>query len=133
MYAWIFIINLNAMFGTSLCWLQLLLQAGSENATKSQATGDRFKEAMFINSSLTHLASVFDAIVRKAPHVPFRNSQLTQFLQDSLSGSAKVLMLLHVSPSAASTEETIRSMSFGKTVRCGPGCLCTASLCLDVS
>ena len=78
--------------------LQLIDLAGSESVAKSQAQGERLKEAANINSSLSHLASVFDAIARKAAHVPYRNSQLTQYLQDSLSGQARVLMLLHVAP-----------------------------------
>ncbi len=55
--------------------------AGSESAAKSGAEGQRLREAAHINASLAHLATVFDAMARKAPHIPFRNSQLTQFLQ----------------------------------------------------
>ena len=34
----------------------------------------------------------------KAKHVPFRNAKLTHLLQNSLSGSAKCLMFVNVSP-----------------------------------
>jgi kinesin family protein C2/C3 len=38
------------------------------------------------------------ALASKAPHVPFRDSKLTQLLQDSLSGQAKTMMFMHVAP-----------------------------------
>jgi hypothetical protein len=96
---------------------QLIDLAGSESAGKSAAVGDRLKEATHINSSLTHLATVFDAIVRKASHIPFRNSQLTQYLQDSLTGSSRVLMLLHIAPTSSAADESLRALTFGRTVR----------------
>jgi hypothetical protein len=38
------------------------------------------------------------ALASKSPHVPFRDSKLTQLLQDSLSGQAKSMMFVHVAP-----------------------------------
>lgn len=52
--------------------------------------GERFVEATFINKSLSALGDVMAALAAKERHVPFRNSKLTQLLQDSLSGNAKV-------------------------------------------
>lgn len=42
-----------------------------------QAEGVRLKETQAINKSLSCLADVFNALAKKAPHVPFRNSKLT--------------------------------------------------------
>jgi hypothetical protein len=44
--------------------------------------------------------------------VPFRNSKLTQVLQDSLCGSSKVLLVCQLSPEAASSQETLSSLAF---------------------
>ena len=66
---------------------------------RSEATGDRLEEAKHINRSLSALGDVMAALAAKERgHVPFRNSKLTQLLQDSLCGQAKAMMFIHVSP-----------------------------------
>ncbi len=72
---------------------------GSERVGKSEATGDRLDEAKHINRSLSALGDVMAALANKdARHVPFRNSKLTQLLQDSLCGQAKAMMFIHIAP-----------------------------------
>ena len=63
--------------------LRLVDLAGSERLSKTEATGDRLKEAQFINKSLSALGDCIHALATKAPHVPFRNSKLTYVLQVS--------------------------------------------------
>jgi kinesin family protein C2/C3 len=49
---------------------------------KTDATGDRLKEAQNINKSLSALGEVINALGnKKATHVPYRNSKLTFLLQ----------------------------------------------------
>lgn len=49
---------------------------------KTDATGDRLKEAQSINKSLSALGDVINALgSKKSTHVPYRNSKLTFLLQ----------------------------------------------------
>lgn len=45
---------------------------------KSEVTGQQMKEAQAINKSLSSLGDVISALQRRSPHIPFRNSKLTQ-------------------------------------------------------
>ncbi|XP_028552318.1 kinesin-like protein KIN-14A [Dendrobium catenatum] len=96
--------------------LHLVDLAGSERVDKSEVTGDRLKEAQHINKSLSCLGDVIAALAQKSSYIPYRNSKLTQLLQNSLGGHAKMLMLAHVSPEAESYGETISTLKFAQRV-----------------
>merc|ERR1719463_1011743 len=90
--------------------------AGSERLAKSGVTGDRAKEAISINKSLSALGDVINARATKNSHTPFRNSTLTHMLQDSLSGDSKTLMLLQINPCKDYFDESQCSLQFGARV-----------------
>ncbi|GAB2292854.1 hypothetical protein Dimus_027088 [Dionaea muscipula] len=96
--------------------LHLVDLAGSERVDRSEATGDRLKEAQHINKSLSALGDVIFALAQKSPHVPYRNSKLTQVLQSSLGGRAKTLMFVQVNPDATSYSETLSTLNFAVRV-----------------
>lgn len=75
--------------------LHLVDLAGSERVDRSEAAGDRLKEAQHINKSLSALGDVIFSLSQKNPHVPYRNSKLTQVLQASLGN------FFHFSPFCA--------------------------------
>ena len=103
-----------AMGAVKTGMLHLIDLAGSERVARSEATGDRLKEAQHINKSLSALGDVIAALLEKRTHVPFRNSQLTRLLSDSLGGNSKVVLLAHVSPEAASLPETQSTLLFAQ-------------------
>lgn len=96
--------------------MHLVDLAGSERVDKSEVTGDRLKEAQYINRSLSALGDVIASLAQKNPHVPYRNSKLTQLLQDSLGGQAKTLMFVHISPESDAVGETISTLKFAERV-----------------
>ena len=62
--------------------LNLVDLAGSERQAKTQASGDRLKEATKINLSLSALGNVISALVDgKSKHIPYIDSKLTRLLQ----------------------------------------------------
>uniref|UniRef100_A0A452ZKT7 Kinesin motor domain-containing protein n=1 Tax=Aegilops tauschii subsp. strangulata TaxID=200361 RepID=A0A452ZKT7_AEGTS len=96
--------------------LHLVDLAGSERVERSEATGDRLKEAQHINKSLSALGDVIFALAQKNAHVPYRNSKLTQVLQSSLGGQAKTLMFVQINPDVESYSETISTLKFAERV-----------------
>jgi hypothetical protein len=98
--------------------LKLVDLAGSERLNRTGTLNDavRLKETVNINKSLSSLSDVFTALASKASHIPYRNSKLTMLLQDCLSGDGKALMFVNVSPTVASSQETVCSLRFASQV-----------------
>jgi len=96
--------------------LYLVDLAGSERVSRSEATGDRLKEAQHINKSLSALGDVVSALQQRSPHVPYRNSKLTSLLQGALGRSGKALIFMHVSPAEGSASETVSTLNFAARV-----------------
>lgn len=97
--------------------LNLIDLAGSERVGKTDAQGDRLKEAQSINKSLSALGDVINALSLKNSHIPFRNSKLTYLLQDQLQGNAKVGFFANVSPTAFNSGETMCTLNFANRCR----------------
>mmetsp|Transcript_21188 Transcript_21188/g.42262 ORF Transcript_21188/g.42262 Transcript_21188/m.42262 type:complete len:728 (+) Transcript_21188:162-2345(+) len=97
--------------------LHLIDLAGSERVGKSGAKGQALKEAQNINKSLSALGDVISSRASSSSHIPFRNSTLTQLLQDSLSKDSKTLMFVCVSPVMYNSEEGFCSLNFAERAR----------------
>eukprot|EP00755_Sulcionema_specki_P007079 Sspe_Gene.37263::Locus_17980_Transcript_1_1_Confidence_1.000_Length_874::g.37263::m.37263/K10405/KIFC1; kinesin family member C1 len=102
--------------------INLIDLAGSERVKDSGVTGERLKEAEHINSSLTHLGNVIQALhaskgkkEKQQAHI-FRNSQLTWILRTCLGGDCKTLMMVNLSPAQSSLNETLNSLRFATKV-----------------
>ncbi|XP_043693815.1 kinesin-like protein KIN-14B isoform X2 [Telopea speciosissima] len=90
---------------------------GSERLLKTKAWGRRLEEGKAINLSLSALGDVISALQKGKPHVPYRNSKLTQVLRDSLGEDSKTLMLVHISPKEEDLCESVCSLGFATRVR----------------
>ncbi|CAD8188504.1 unnamed protein product [Paramecium octaurelia] len=98
--------------------LNLVDLAGSERQSKTQATGDRLKEATKINLSLSALGNVISALVDgKTQHIPYRDSKLTRLLQDSLGGNTKTVMITALSPADYNYDETLSSLRYASRAK----------------
>ncbi|WJZ83045.1 hypothetical protein VitviT2T_002758 [Vitis vinifera] len=87
--------------------MHLVDLADSGRVDKSEVTGDRLKEEHHINRSLSALGDVISSLAQKSPHVPYRNSKLTELLQDSL-GKNKLI------PELDADGETISTVKFAE-------------------
>ncbi|XP_052124262.1 osmotic avoidance abnormal protein 3-like isoform X2 [Frankliniella occidentalis] len=98
--------------------LNLVDLAGSERQAKTGATGERLKEAMKINLSLSALGNVISALVDgKSKHIPYRDSKLTRLLQDSLGGNTKTLMVACLSPADNNYDETLSTLRYANRAK----------------
>ncbi len=98
--------------------LNMVDLAGSERQKKTHATGDRLKEAININISLTTLAHVIYALVdKKHTHVPYRDSKLTRLLQDSLGGNTKTVMIANIGPADYNYDETLNTLRYASNAK----------------
>lgn len=91
--------------------------AGSERLRKSASTGKLLKEAKQINSSLSALGNVINALAEGRPHVPYRNSKLTRLLEDSVGGTCRATLLVTCSPCSTHSAETLSSLRFAKRAK----------------
>jgi len=88
--------------------------AGSERQKKSGAVGDRLKEGIGINLSLTTLGRVIADLTKPGTRSvpPFRDSKLTLLLKDALMGNSRTCLLACISPSVFNLDETISTLEF---------------------
>lgn len=76
--------------------------AGSEKISRTGAEGKVLEEAKKINTSLSALGKVINALSEgKNSHVPYRDSKLTRLLQESLGGNSITSLVINVSPAIA--------------------------------
>lgn len=94
--------------------LSLVDLAGSERIKRSEAVGERLREAQYINRSLSALADVIWAKERQVAHVPYRNSKLTHLLQDALGAqsSCRTTIIVALPPTRSALSETLHSLQF---------------------
>ena len=98
--------------------LNLVDLAGSERLKTTGVTGQRLEETKKINSSLSAFGNVILALTTHGrKHVPYRDSQLTQLLQDSLGGNCKTTLVTTITPAASSYSESLNTLNFANRAK----------------
>lgn len=105
--------------------LNLIDLAGSENATKTKCEGVRFQEGSNINKSLLALSNVIQKLSQvyqnssssnlksnKVGYISYRDSKLTRFLQPSLSGNSKTILVCTIASGNYNYSETLNTLLF---------------------
>ncbi|CAH0549981.1 unnamed protein product [Brassicogethes aeneus] len=95
--------------------LHLVDLAGSERPKKTGAVGNTFKEGVNINKGLMVLGNVISCLgdeKNKSTFVPYRDSNLTRLLKDSLGGNSITLMIACVSPADYNHDETLSTLRY---------------------
>jgi uncharacterized coiled-coil protein SlyX len=106
---------------TTVSQLCLCDLAGSErlrDSGPSVTTGERLKESLRINKSISTLGLVIHRLTDvRGIHVPYRDSKLTRLLQDALGGNAKTTLICTCLPSRKDASETLATLQFGAKAR----------------
>ncbi|KAF5821362.1 putative protein S-acyltransferase [Helianthus annuus] len=100
--------------------LMLVDMAGSENIEQAGQIGFEAKmQTAKINQGNTALKRVVESNANGDSHVPFRDSKLTMFLQDSFEDDkSKILMILCASPDPKEMHKTISTLEYGAKAKC---------------
>ena len=89
--------------------------AGSERVKDSKVTGNDFRDAVSINTSLLSLARVVRAVnssLKKPAHIPYRDNPLCTVLKDAIGGNSRTTLIATISPSQRHCQETVSTLKF---------------------
>lgn len=95
-----------------LAKLSMIDLAGSERGSSTKCVGQRFKEGASINKSLLALGNCINKLADGCKHIPYRDSNMTRILKDSLGGNCKTVMIANVSPSSLTYEDTYNTLKY---------------------
>lgn len=97
--------------------LSMIDLAGSERAASTKGIGQRFKEGASINKSLLALGNCINKLADGAKHIPYRDSNLTRIIKDSLGGNCQTVMIANVSPSSLTYEDTYNTLKYASRAK----------------
>lgn len=92
--------------------LSMIDLAGSERGSSTKCAGQRFKEGASINKSLLALGNCINKLADGAKHIPYRDSNMTRILKDSLGGNCQTVMIANISPSSLTYEDTYNTLKY---------------------
>uniref|UniRef100_A0AAG5DAE3 Kinesin motor domain-containing protein n=1 Tax=Anopheles atroparvus TaxID=41427 RepID=A0AAG5DAE3_ANOAO len=97
--------------------LSMIDLAGSERAASTKGLGLRFKEGANINKSLLALGNCINKLADGLKHIPYRDSNLTRILKDSLGGNCQTVMIANISPSSLTYDDTYNTLKYASRAK----------------
>ncbi|ETI52365.1 hypothetical protein, variant 2 [Phytophthora nicotianae P1569] len=99
--------------------LNMVDLAGSERLKKSESDGQRLKEALHINSSLSAVGKVVMSLDPESGYnyIPYRDSKLTRLLQNSIGGNCFTTLIATIHPMKEHYEECLGTLQFANRCR----------------
>lgn len=94
--------------------LSMIDLAGSERGSSTKCIGQRFKEGASINKSLLALGNCINKLADGSKHIPYRDSNMTRILKDSLGGNCRTVMIANISPSSLTYEDTYNTLKYAQ-------------------
>lgn len=94
--------------------LSMIDLAGSERGSSTKCIGQRFKEGASINKSLLALGNCINKLADGSKHIPYRDSNMTRILKDSLGGNCRTVMIANISPSSLTFEDTYNTLKYAQ-------------------
>ncbi|WVZ81961.1 hypothetical protein U9M48_029284 [Paspalum notatum var. saurae] len=89
----------------------------SECLLEDDPNRDNVTDILHVSKSLSALGDAFASLSAKKEPGLSGNSRITQILADSLGSSSKILLIVHVSPSASNLSRTLSTLSFSARAR----------------
>ena len=108
------------LIANKISYINIIDLAGCEKSDYNPNTENKdqqkkiLTEGNFINNSLTTLGRVIRSIAEKNKQPPYRESKLTQLLQNSFSGDSKLALIVTVANSKDNYSQTSQSLSFAR-------------------
>jgi kinesin family protein 22 len=96
--------------------IHLIDLAGSEDNKRTGNHGKRMNESCHINKSLFALGQVVEALNKSQTRIPYRESKITRFLQDSLGGKSIGVLIACCSSEQEDFIDTFNTLNF--TTKC---------------
>ncbi|KAL9691607.1 hypothetical protein QQ045_012032 [Rhodiola kirilowii] len=97
--------------------LSLVDLAGSDGIDVEPENGEYVTDMLHAMKSLSALGEVLSSLTSNKDVVPYENSVLTELLADSLGGSAKTLLIVHLCPNVTNLSETLSTLKFSARAR----------------
>lgn len=76
-----------------------------------------FDDSEIISVPYSSTGNCINALAGGQKHVPYRDSNLTRILKDSLGGNCRTMMIANISPASSALETTYKTLNYATRAR----------------